>query len=165
MSEVAHFWYGDDTSVAELLEAVRRFRRADADMRRRISAGMAMNLTDMQALQYVIATEARGHHAQPRDLAAYLAISTASTTKLVDRLTASGHLQRSTHPTDRRSVVLTSTSHAHAEIHARLGRMHEAMAEIARAVPDEARPALRTFLDALSEQLDAETGIEPLTRA
>jgi len=165
MADVSHFWYADDPSIAALLESVRRFRRADADMRRRVSAGMAMNVTDMQALQYVVATEQRGGHAHPRDIAAYLSISTASTTKLLDRLTASGHLERSTHPTDRRSVLVTSTPHAHDEIHARLSRMHEAMAEIAAAVPDEARPALTAFLDAMSAHLDSETGIEPPTPA
>jgi len=164
MSEPSHFWY-DDASVAELLEAVRRFRRADNDMRRRVSARMSMNVTDMQALQYVIATEARGGHAYPRDIAAHLSISTASTTKLIDRLAQSGHLVRSTHPTDRRSVVVASTPHAHEQIRARLQRMHEAMARIAAAVPAEARPAVRDFLDALSEQLDGETGVEPLTPA
>jgi DNA-binding MarR family transcriptional regulator len=165
MTESSHFWYPDDESVADLLESVRRFRRADSDMRRRVSAGMAMNITDLQALQYVISAEARGVHASPRDIAAHLSISTASTTKLLDRLAASGHLVRSTHPTDRRSVVVASTPHAHEQIRSRLRNMHEAMAKIAAAVSPEARPAVRAFLDALSDQLDAETGVEPLTPA
>ena len=80
------YWYADDRSVAEVLEAVRRFRRADQEMRRRLSAGMDMNETDLQALQFVIGTETRGGHAHPREIAAYLRISTASTTKLLDRL-------------------------------------------------------------------------------
>ncbi|MEN0130169.1 MAG: MarR family transcriptional regulator [Brevundimonas sp.] len=164
MSHDAHYWY-DDESIAELLEAVRRFRRSDTEMRRRISAGMAMNVTDMQALQYVIATESRGEHAHPGGIAAHLAISTAATTKLLDRLAASGHLVRSTHPTDRRSVVVASTPHAHDQIRARLLHMHQEMARIAAAVPADARPAVRAFLDALSDQLDSEQGFEALTPA
>jgi len=164
MSHDPHYWY-DDESVVELLEAVRRFRRADNEMRRRMSSGMAMNVTDMQALQYVIATEARGQQAHPGDIAADLAISTAATTKLLDRLEASGHLARSTHPTDRRSVVVASTPHAHDQIRARLLHMHQEMARIAAAVPADARPAVRAFLDALSEQLGSEQGFEPLTPA
>ncbi|MDM7831314.1 MarR family winged helix-turn-helix transcriptional regulator [Cellulomonas edaphi] len=165
MTDVPHYWYADDPSVADLLQAVRRFRRADVDMRRRMSAGMSMNGTDMQALQFVMATEAAGGHAHPRDISAYLNISTASTTKLLDRLAASGHLERATHPTDRRSVVVTSTPHAHQQIRSRLQAMHQAMAAIAAAVPPEARPALRTFLDAMSDHLDSESGVEPLTPA
>jgi len=165
MTDPAHFWYADDPSVSEILEAVRRFRRADEDMRRRISAEMRMNVTDMSALQYVIAAEQRGGHAHPRDIATHLGISTASTTKLLDRLSASGHLTRTTHPTDRRSVVVASTPHAHTEIRDRLTRMHEAMAAIARAVPPQARGDVSAFLDAMSDHLDSERGIAPLTPA
>lgn len=164
-TQAAHFWYPEEPAVAELLEAVRRFRRADQEMRRRISAGMDMNLTDMQALQFVLSQEAHGELARPRGLADYLGISTASTTKLLDRLTASGHLVRSVHPSDRRSVVVSSTPHAHEEIRERLEEMHEAMAAIAREVPPRSRPHVQRFLDAMTAQLDREGRIEPLTAA
>ncbi len=160
----AHYWYADEPSVVELLEAVRRFRRADQEMRRRLSAGMDMNETDVQALQLVIATESHGGQVHPRDIAAHLRISTASTTKLLDRLTASGHLVRGVHPTDRRSVVVSSTPHAHHEIRARLERMHAAMAAIARGVPADARPHVRDFLRAMADHLDSEGSLAPLTR-
>jgi DNA-binding MarR family transcriptional regulator len=163
--DAGHFWYPEEPTVAELLEAVRRFRRADQEMRRRISAGMDMNITDLQALQFVLAREAHGELARPRGLADYLGISTASTTKLLDRLTASGHLVRSVHPSDRRSVVVSSTPHAHDEIRERLEVMHEAMAAVARDVPVGSRPHLRRFLDAMTALLDREGRIEPLTAA
>ncbi|WP_034620746.1 MarR family winged helix-turn-helix transcriptional regulator [Cellulomonas sp. URHE0023] len=159
-----HYWYADDRSVVEVLEAVRLFRRADQEMRRRISAGMDMNETDLQALQFVIAAESRGGQAHPREIATYLRISTASTTKLLDRLTASGHLVRTEHPTDRRSVVVSSTTHAHHEIRERLERMHAAMAAIVRDVPPGSRPHLRDFLRAMAAQLDTEDTPAPLTR-
>ena len=159
-----HYWYADDRSVVEVLEAVRQFRRADQEMRRRLSAGMDMNETDLQALQFVIAAESRGVQAHPREIAAHLRISTASTTKLLDRLTASGHLVRTEHPTDRRSVVVSSTPHAHHEIRERLERMHAAMAQIARDVPLEARPHVGAFLRAMAAQLDSEGGVAPLSK-
>jgi len=161
--QTAHYWYADEPSVVELLEAVRRFRRADQEMRRRLSAGMDMNETDLQALQLVIATESHGGQVHPRDIAAHLRISTASTTKLLDRLTASGHLVRGVHPTDRRSVVVSSTPHAHHEIRERLERMHAAMAVIARDVPLESRPHVRDFLRAMAAHLDSEGAVAPLT--
>ncbi|WP_028049439.1 MarR family winged helix-turn-helix transcriptional regulator [Cellulomonas sp. URHD0024] len=159
-----HYWYADDSSVREVLEAVRHFRRADQEMRRRLSAGMDMNETDLQALQFVIAAESRGGQAHPREIAAYLRISTASTTKLLDRLTASGHLVRTEHPTDRRSVVVSSTPHAHREIRERLERMHAAMAAIVRDVPTGSRPHLRDFLRSMAELLDTEATPAPLTK-
>ncbi|WP_418275103.1 MarR family winged helix-turn-helix transcriptional regulator [Isoptericola jiangsuensis] len=133
------YWYADtDAEPRRLLEALRTFRRADEEMRLRASRDMDMNLTDLRALRHVIA---RGQHddaVTPRALAARLGISSASTTKLLDRLCASGHLERRPHPVDRRSVVVVATDAAHHEVRDRLTRMHARMLAIAEAVP---RPA------------------------
>ena len=155
------YWWGEDSAVA-ILAGLRRFRHADQEMRRRISEGMSMNETDLRALQLVIAAEGAGRTMTPRDLAQALRISTASTTKLLDRLTASGHLGRQPHPSDRRSVVVVATDHAHAEVRERLTPMHDDMLELARAVPPEARAALATFLEAMADLLDAQEPPEPL---
>lgn len=124
---------------------------------------MDMNVSDLQALQFVIAAEGQAALATPRALSQYLGISSASTTKLLDRLTASGHLERHPHPTDRRALVLTCTAHAHDEIHARLARMHARMREIAEAVPVESRKAVVDFLTAMADQLDSEGSVAPLS--
>ncbi|SDD07818.1 DNA-binding transcriptional regulator, MarR family [Sanguibacter gelidistatuariae] len=156
------YWYDDHDPVVAILHAVRKFRRSDQDMRRRMSADMDMNESDMQALQIVIAAESSHQLVTPRDLSAALAISTASTTKLLDRLTASGHLERHPHPTDRRALVITATDHAHNEIRDRLERMHAAMREIAAGVPEPSRRDVADFLVRMSAHLDSEGG-RPLT--
>lgn len=158
------YWWDEDPAIA-ILVALRRFRHADQEMRRRISTGMDMNLTDLEALQVVIGAEGEGREVAPRDLARALDISTASTTKLLDRLTASGHLTRSPHPTDRRSVVVQATEHAHTEVRQRLTPMHTRMLELAQGVPAEARDALVTFLHALADLLDEQEPPDPLTPA
>ena len=158
----SQYWYDGEDSVVSMLQALRRFRRSDQEMRRRMSADMDMNVTDMQALQHVIEAENRGTHLTPRELSRHLGISTPSTTKLLDRLTVSGHLDRSPHPRDRRSLILTATPHAHREIRERLTSMHDRMREIARAVPVEARGAVVGFLTAMSSQLDDEGAYRPL---
>ncbi|WP_168217886.1 MarR family winged helix-turn-helix transcriptional regulator [Occultella kanbiaonis] len=157
------YWYDDDDDlVVSMLEALRAFRRSDQEMRQRVSANMRMNVRDMQALQFVIAAQNLNEVTTPRDLAAHLHISTASTTKLLDRLTRSGHLNRGPHPSDRRSLVITATHHAHEEVRERLARMHARMAEIARAVPSQARPSVVEFLRSMAAQLDHEAEIVPL---
>ncbi|WP_166848616.1 MarR family winged helix-turn-helix transcriptional regulator [Isoptericola sp. BMS4] len=156
------YWYDDDRAVVAVLEALRRFRRADQEMRTRISAGMRMNVTDLQALRFVIAAERRGTATTPRALAEHLHISTASTTKLLDRLAASGHLVREPHPTDRRSLVVVATDHAHHEVRERLARMHEEMAQIAHDIPPAARPSVEQFLLAMADRLEQEGDVEPL---
>lgn len=159
------YWYGDGDGVIAVLRALRQFRRADEEMRRRMSADMDMNISDLQALQIVIAAEREEEPATPRMLAARLGITTASTTKLLDRLTASGHLVRSPHPHDRRSLVIHATAHAHHEVRERLGHMHERMAGVAAAVPTHCRPAVAEFLAAMALELDRAASTAPLTSA
>ena len=156
--ERENYWYADNDSVVQILHALRQFRRSDNDMRRRMSADMDMNETDLQALQIVIAAEKTGRNVTPRDLSAALRISTASTTKLLDRLTASGHLERHPHPSDRRALVITATNHAHNEIRERLERMHAGMREVAAAVPPTSRAAVADFLVRMAALLDSEGG-------
>ena len=138
----------------ELLRAVRDLVRADRDMRRRLGASMHMNLTVLQALRHVIDAQDAEGFTTPRRLADTLGISTASTTTLIDRLVTSGHLVRSPHPRDRRSVVVTATPHAREEVREHLGDMHERMRHLAAAVPPEARPPLITFLRALTDEME-----------
>lgn len=158
----SRYWYPDADRVA-VLRALRRFRRSDEEMRRRVSADMDMNARDLKALQHVIAGERTGEPATPRAVAAYLGISTASTTTLLDRLTVSGYLQRRPHPTDRRSVVIVATGKAHDEIRARMAAMHERMAAVADAVPEHCRPAVVAFLEQMADEMDRDEGVAPLT--
>lgn len=153
--EISYWYAGDeDPDPRRLLEALRDFRRADEAMRARVSRDMDMNVTDLRALQHVIARELTDEPATPRSLASALHISTASTTKLVDRLCASGHLERQAHRTDRRSVVVVASPKAHTEVRDRLARMHERMLEAAKAVPAHCRPAVREFLLAMAAQVE-----------
>lgn len=144
------YWYGNDAPSVALLAAVRRFRSADEEMRRRLGADMRMNGTDLAALRHVIAAERAGHPLTARELAEQLRISTAATAKLITRLTGSGHMARHRHPEDRRAVLLVATERSHRELVARAGPMHEAMFEVARSVPAEAREAVIGFLDAMT---------------
>ncbi len=162
--QTSGYWYPDPDAV-KLLAALRRCLRADEAMRRRISAGMDMNARDLRALQYVVACERTGPGASPRGVADHLAITTAATTKLIDRLTASGHLERRPHPTDRRSVVLVATEHAHRELRERLGHMHERMRAVAEAVPAECRQAVLDYLDGMTAEFERAEPVAPLRRA
>ena len=157
------YWYDGDDSAVALLSALRSFRMADQELRRRMSQGMDMNTTDLSALRFVIAHELRGEPVTPRGLAEHLHISGPSVSKLLDRLTASGHLRRAPHPLDGRSRIVEATDHAHSKVRERLSRMHERMLEIAQQVPEESRIAAIAFLHAMGEQLDAEAAPPQLT--
>lgn len=154
------YWYDNSDPVVDILHALRRFRQSDQGMRRRMSADMSMNETDMQALQFVVISTSKGDDATPRALSKFLGISSASTTKLLDRLSASGFLERHPHPTDRRGLVITATPHAHDELHARMTGMHRRLRELAETVPAESRRAVVDFLVAVSDHLETEGGVK-----
>lgn len=157
------YWYEGDETAVLLLSALRRFRTADGEMRRRMSADMDMNTTDLAALRSVIAHEATAEPVTPLQLARELGISGASTSKLLDRLAASGHLERVPHPRDGRSRIVVATDHAHVQVRERLGDMHRRMLEIAREVPGPAREAAIDFLLAMAEHLETEAVPDSLT--
>lgn len=160
---IGRYWYGAEDSAVTLLSSLRAFRVADQELRRRMSEGMDMNTTDLAALRFVIAQELSDDPTTPLRLAQNLRISGASTSKLLDRLTASGHLLRVPHPQDGRSRIVIATDHAHAQVRERLGRMHERMLEIAQQVPAPARAAAIRFLLAMAEELDSEATPPELT--
>lgn len=147
----------------DLLRAVRDLVRADREMRGRLSDAMRVNPTDLRSLRHVIRTvelaesDPQGSAVPgvtPRRLADHLGISTAAVTTLVDRLVASGHLERVPHPTDRRSVVLVPTEQARREMSEHLADMHERMKAIAAKVPMDARPAIIDFLQSLTSEME-----------
>lgn len=150
------YWYdGTDPAVA-LLSAVRRFRRADQDMRRRLSADMHLNSTDVEAVRHLIARERAGDPITARELTEALHISTAATAKLLNRLTDSGHIKRTPHPNDRRSVYIVATSRAHEEVEDWLAPMHEKLLQAAHNVPAGDRRAIIDFFDSLIEAFEPE---------
>jgi DNA-binding MarR family transcriptional regulator len=145
-----------------LLRAVRHLVRADRDMRSRLSASMHVNPTDLRSLRHVMRVvgsasgddPAASPGVTPRKLADHLGISTAAVTTLVDRLVASGHLTRTPHPTDRRSVLLRPTELARTQMEEHLADMHDRMRKIAATVPESARPAVIEFLEALTREME-----------
>jgi len=119
--DASGYWYDTEEktkSGTAVLNAMRSYRTAEGDMRRRTQTSM-------------IESSAAGETMSPTDLSKRLHISTASTTLLVDRLVHSGHVTRSPHPTDRRSVLLVATQSSNDEVQSTLGTMHEQMMEIA----------------------------------
>ncbi|MFC8732732.1 MarR family winged helix-turn-helix transcriptional regulator [Luteimicrobium sp. NPDC057192] len=146
------YWYPrDGWGEAASLDAVRRFLRADEAMRRKLQRDMDMNETDLRAVRYLAAAEKDGRAVAPRDLSRALGISTASTTKLLDRLEAGGRLRRVQHPTDRRGLRIELTSHVHTEVHETLGSMHARMREVAAALQPAESAVVVAFLDALAD--------------
>lgn len=117
--------------VMALLRAVRDFGDAHDRMSGGMKDDMDMNATDMAALRLLIMREDTGQPVSPHEIAKHLRISTASTTKLVDRLVEHGYVARAPHPTDRRSRVVVLTDSARRAFFQRFGPRLAAMREAA----------------------------------
>ncbi|MUN64232.1 MarR family transcriptional regulator [Kocuria sediminis] len=150
------YWYGDGAprAAVEVLEALRAYRAAETAMRRRTRDEMGMGETDLLALRHLLEAARSGRTVSPRDLAARLGISSASTTTLLDRLTKSGHVRREPHPTDRRALIVTATESADREVRATLAAVHERMMAAAQSLTPEQAEVVAGFLHRMRDAVD-----------
>ena len=137
--------------IVSVLAAIRGWREAEQRLSFESRSKMRLNETDMKALRYIIAAMNADVVVTAGALAEHLHISTASTTKLLDRLEASGHVVRRPHPTDRRAVTVVITPETHREVRRTMGRQHARRFEVARALSHEEREIVTRFLTALSD--------------
>ncbi|MEV7574033.1 MarR family transcriptional regulator [Pseudarthrobacter sp. NPDC089323] len=158
-NEGSGYWYGPDGQLdygAAVLKSLRDYRSAETTMRRSTRDSMGMGETDLLALRYLLRVQASGKTVVPKDLSQFLGITSASTTSLIDRLVASGHVRREAHPSDRRSVVVVPTVESDQEVRETLGAMHRRMMAVAESLTaDEARIVVE-FLERMTEAVSAQ---------
>lgn len=153
------FFYDHDRKRATTaLEALRLYQAAEAAMRRRTRESMSMGENELLVVRRLLRAKSRDEQVKPSEIARYLGISSASTTSLLDRLEASGHIRRVPHPSDRRSVCLEPTTLSEERVRATLSAMHERMHEVAAGTSPEATEAV---IDFLSRMQDAVDSVEP----
>ncbi|WP_285116295.1 MarR family transcriptional regulator [Leifsonia sp. fls2-241-R2A-40a] len=136
--------------IVRLLAAMREWRDADQRLSFESRTHMKLNETDMRALRYIIASMNAQVPVTAGALSDHLRISTASTTKLLDRLERAGHVVRRPHPTDRRAVTVEITPETHREVRRTMGLQHARRFEVARALSTADRDTVTRFLQDLS---------------
>jgi DNA-binding MarR family transcriptional regulator len=118
-----------------------------------LRSDMDMNGSDLAALRMLIVREQRGEWVSPHEIAKHLAISTASTTKLLDRLTERGHIERRPHPADRRARIVVLTDRARSEFYRHLGHRMTKMRDVMDGYSDEELRSIARFLDDMEDAL------------
>jgi len=140
--------------VRELLTEIRALSDAMERMHSGMKGDMEMNATDVAALRMLIMREQRDIAVSPHDLADHLRISTASTTKLLDRLTDSGHVERHPHPHDRRARIVVLTEESRTAFYRHFGERLRAMRHASEPYSDAELHVITRFLSDLSDALD-----------
>jgi len=140
----------DVDQVVRVLEGLRRWREAERRASEASRRYMNLGETDMKAVRFVIAQRNQGRVATPGAIAAHLGITTASTTKLLDRLVAGGHVRRFPHPSDRRSLAIEVSDETRRVARETVGRSHARRFDaVARLTPQE-REVVARFLEDLA---------------
>ena len=149
----AHMSDEDLAEINRLMAALAALRRSEEALTQASLTYMKLNKTDMRALHFLIVAENSGEAAKPRDIAAHLGISTASTTKLLDRLEAGGHVVRELHPTDRRAQIIRVTPPTRVAAMRTVGKQHAKRFHVAAAFTSQERTRIAEFLETMATEL------------
>lgn len=143
--------------LSEPMLSLRTFLTAHDDMQRRQAKTMGINATDMQALRLLDLHGPLG----PTELGRRLGLRSASVTVLLDRLEASGYVERERDDRDRRRVTVRALPDA-------LELLFETWAPVVRALDDvghgltpSQQKAVCAYLDELAAVLDRGVGADP----
>ncbi|GAA4685893.1 MarR family winged helix-turn-helix transcriptional regulator [Frondihabitans cladoniiphilus] len=93
------------TDLAVLATAYVSLQRQNVRVASMVADALEIGPTDLRSIMYAAWNE----NLTPKQLAAYLQLTTGATTSLVDRVVSAGLLVREPHPTDRRSQMLSLT--------------------------------------------------------
>lgn len=142
----------DVQQISALMRALGGLRDTEQKLSEASLRYMRLNQTDMRALHFLIACENSAAVATPGAISAHLGISTASTTKLLDRLERGGHITRSPHPSDRRALAIAITPGTRRSAIETVGRQHaRRFTAAARLTPAERETVTRFLADMTTE--------------
>lgn len=134
-----------------VMQSLQEWQKAARALSEASQRYMKLNESDMRAIRMLIRAQQQDQIVTPKDIAREVGISSASTTKLVDRLVAAGHLVRSPHPSDRRTMCIQVTEHTRVSAHDTIGRQHARRFAAAAAMEPAERDVVMRFLAKLTE--------------
>ncbi|QGN32038.1 MarR family winged helix-turn-helix transcriptional regulator [Microlunatus sp. Gsoil 973] len=154
----------DIEQVDGIMAAMARLRYLEQALSNAAQSSMAMNQTDLRAVQFLIVAENTGRIVTAGDLARHLGITTASTTKMLNRLERDGHIHRRPHPADRRAVAIVLAPDSRRRAIETVGRQQARRFAPAAALTPSEREIVRRFLVATADALEAGIDRPPAAR-
>lgn len=134
-------------AIRGALQAVQAFSDAMDRMHGDVKGDMGMNSTDLAALRMLVLHERQGQTVSPHDFARHLRISSASTSKMLDRLAAAGHIERRAHPHDGRGRIVVLTDESRRAFFTHFGVRLQAMRGVAEKYSDDELRTITRFID------------------
>lgn len=143
----------DLRQISEMMTALGGLRDAEQAISEASQRYMRLGATDMRALHYLIVAGNSGVIATPGAIAAHLAISSASTTKLLDRLERAGHITRAPHPSDRRALAIAITAETREAAMQTVGKQHAKRFHSAARLTRSERDVVIRFLKDMTREI------------
>ncbi|SDT25980.1 MarR family winged helix-turn-helix transcriptional regulator [Microlunatus soli] len=145
----------DIAQVDAIMAAMGRLREVEQRLATAARHRMALNDTDLRALHFLIVAANRRQTVTARALAEHLGITTASTTKMLDRLERAGHVTRHPHSHDRRALAISVAPASRRRAIDIVGRQQASRFGPAAALTAAERDAVRRFLITTADALEA----------
>ncbi|WIB78698.1 MarR family transcriptional regulator [Curtobacterium sp. MCPF17_002] len=146
----------------EVMEALRGWAVAFAELNQHMASWMDLPTTDAQALGQVLWAASDGDPLSPARLGQRIGMTSGSVTVLVNRLEAAGLLERSREHTDRRRVTLRPTAAAQERARA---FTETSVTEMAAALHETAPSDLASSTVFLRRMVEAATAAADRLRA
>ncbi|WP_336660323.1 MarR family winged helix-turn-helix transcriptional regulator [Leucobacter sp. USHLN153] len=140
--------------IANLMDALRQLREAEERLSAASLQYMKLSKVDMRALHFLIVAENSDELPTPGAIASHLGISSASTTKLLDRLERGGHISRERHPEDRRALVIKITPETREAAKRTVGQQQAKRFNAAARLTSDERAVVERFLRDMMEEID-----------
>lgn len=144
----------DVQQIARLMEALRSLREAEDRLSAASRKYMRLGSIDMRALHFLIVAGNTEVLPTPGAIASHLGISSASTTKLLDRLERGGHISRERHPEDRRALVIRITPETHEVAKRTVGQQQANRFNAAARLTPSERAVVERFLRDMTTEID-----------
>lgn len=142
------------SDIGNLMAALGALREAEDRLSEASLKYMKLGVTDMRALHYLIVMSNSGQLVTPGALSAHLRVSTASITKMLDRLERGGHVTREIHPQDRRAFAIHITAETREAAIQTVGKQQAKRFHAAARLNREEREIVTRFLRDMANELD-----------
>ena len=138
------------------IDALLRLNRLGEISIERVRRATGLSDHEFHAIRYLLQGQRDGRDLGPKDLIVMLGLSSASVTKIVDRLVELRQLERAPHPTDRRAWVLVPTKDAATKITDAYETFHRSLVEALDALPADSAAVVASALNDMADRLEAE---------
>jgi len=143
----------DIEEISQLMRSLARLRETEKQISDSSQRYMRLGSQEMRALHYLIVAKRQNQIVTPGMLSAFLEISPASTTKLLNRLERGNHIIRQIHPSDRRAFSIEITPQTEISARQTVGKLQARRFYAAARLSSSERALITRFLDDMTNEL------------